>query len=227
MSIVSHLVQALKLHIQSLPEKDAQTARDVLRQGVREILMSEQIASVMASLPPPAIVMPAADEIVVAKDAIVERVPALSPQMLQSVLGLSTPVEVYTDGACSCNPGPGGWSAVFVPTEGQEPQVLSGFKAQTTNNEMEITAILNVVEAASPGQHIQLYTDSALCIGWLSLGWKRKEPVNAALCAQIDAIVSQKSLTMTYVKVKGHSGNRYNEMCDQIAVEARLRGVAS
>lgn len=134
-------------------------------------------------------------------------------------------VEVYTDGACSGNPGPGGWGAV-LRYNGQEKE-LSGFEAGTTNNRMELTAAITGLEALKEPCDVTLYTDSqyiakAINEGWLRNwkrnGWKKsdKKPVlNVELWQAFDAQLNRHQVTIRWVK--GHADNFYNNRCDQLA----------
>lgn len=136
-------------------------------------------------------------------------------------------VEIYTDGACSGNPGPGGWGAVLL-YKGTEKQ-LSGYAAETTNNRMELTAAIMALNALKEPCGVTLYTDSAyLCnafnngwtIAWQRNGWlnAKKKPVeNKDLW--ITLINHTKEHQIEWIKVKGHSDNEYNNICDQLAVD--------
>ena len=132
-------------------------------------------------------------------------------------------VIAYTDGACSGNPKnipnkkcPGGWA--FIAVYNGKQHIMSGYDPDTTNNRMELTAILSLVQNILPDNDIEIHTDSQLIIGWLSQGWKRNEPTIRELCASIDSLILVKSLTLTFVLVKGHSGDPMNDMVDAIAV---------
>lgn len=137
-------------------------------------------------------------------------------------------VEIYTDGACSGNPGPGGWAAI-LKYEGKEKEI-SGRENQTTNNRMELSAALQGLKALKFRCKVKLYSDSAYLVnafnnGWLRKwqlnGWKtaRKEPVeNQDLWQEL---LSQSALhEIEWIKVKGHADNVYNNRCDKLAVEA-------
>ncbi len=143
-------------------------------------------------------------------------------------------VEIYTDGACSGNPGPGGWGAVLVYA-GHEKE-LSGGERETTNNRMELTAVIEALSALREPCEVTLTSDSKYVIdalvlgwaeGWRARGWRKadKSPaLNADLWARLLDLVSIHR--MTYVWVKGHAGHPYNERCDRLAVGfyERLRG---
>ena len=135
-------------------------------------------------------------------------------------------VNIYTDGACSGNPGPGGWGAVLV-YRGIERE-MSGGEASTTNNRMELTAVIRALSALKEPCEVELCSDSkyvldALTKGWAA-GWRRngwrkadkKPALNADLWEQLLDLVETHE--MTYVWVKGHEGHPYNERCDAMAV---------
>ncbi len=137
-------------------------------------------------------------------------------------------IAVYTDGACSGNPGPGGWGAIIL-NQGTET-VLSGFEADTTNNRMELTAVIQGLTALNEiKMPVTLYTDSQYIVNannqhwldnWQIKGWLNasKKPVaNRDLWEQIIAL--NKKYNPTYVWVKGHSSNEYNNRCDALAVQ--------
>ena len=135
-------------------------------------------------------------------------------------------VDIYTDGACSGNPGPGGYGAVLV-YNGKEKE-LSGGEAQTTNNRMELTAVIAALEALKEPCEVTLTTDSkyvsdAVLQGWArswrSRGWKKgdgKAALNPDLWSRLlDLLDIHK---VEFVWVKGHAGHPYNERCDALAV---------
>ena len=137
-------------------------------------------------------------------------------------------VNIYTDGACSGNPGPGGWGAVLV-YRGIEKE-MSGGEELTTNNRMELTAVISALSALKEPCEIELCSDSkyvldALTKGW-AVGWRRngwrkadkKPALNADLWEELLNLVEQHQ--MTYVWVKGHEGHPFNERCDRMAVSA-------
>lgn len=139
-------------------------------------------------------------------------------------------VDIYTDGACSGNPGPGGWGAILV-YNGVE-KALSGGEAETTNNRMELTGAIRALEALREPCRVTLYTDSqylanAVNLGWLrswkKLGWKRKDgPLkNPDLWQRLDALLETHKTQ--FVWVKGHAENEYNNRCDAMAVAERER----
>jgi ribonuclease HI len=142
---------------------------------------------------------------------------------------------VYTDGACSGNPGPGGWAYVLAIETFQGLKVLeenSGAEKGTTNNRMELMAVISALEALKnmdQGRKAQIFTDSQYVQrgmtewiqGWKKKGWKAsdKTPVkNQDLWQRLDALASDFSLTWTWIK--GHAGNTYNERCDALAQKA-------
>lgn len=140
-------------------------------------------------------------------------------------------VIIYTDGACSGNPGPGGWGAVLIC--GPHRKEISGFVPQTTNQRMELTAAVQGLEKLKRPCRVRLFSDSAYLInaftqGWVERwqrnGWRnaRKEPVcNSDLWRKLIRL-SQKH-DLEWIKVKGHSGNKFNNRCDALAREAMAK----
>jgi Ribonuclease HI len=137
-------------------------------------------------------------------------------------------VTVYTDGACSGNPGPGGWGAI-LNYKGNVRE-MSGGEAQTTNNRMELMGVISALEALNYPCEVQLYTDSKYIVdainkGWLkswkSKGWKRKdgELKNIDLWQEIWELISLHTVTFNWVK--GHADNPHNNRCDEMAVAQR------
>ena len=137
-------------------------------------------------------------------------------------------VCIYTDGACSGNPGPGGWAAI-LSCMGHEKE-LSGGEAETTNNRMELLAAISALEALREPCEVELWTDSqylsrAINEGWLEnwkrRGWKRKEGElkNPELWRRLDALLGEHKVAVGWVK--GHDGHEYNERCDALAVAQR------
>ena len=137
-------------------------------------------------------------------------------------------VTIYTDGACSGNPGPGGWGAILM--YGAFKKELSGGEPHTTNNRMELTAAIMALNALKEACTVELYTDSAyLCrafqenwvYNWQRNGWKtsgKKDVENKDLWLQL--IAHTKKHSINWHKVKGHSDNIYNNRCDALAREA-------
>ncbi|NBO37126.1 ribonuclease HI [bacterium] len=134
-------------------------------------------------------------------------------------------VHLYTDGACSGNPGPGGWACVLVAN--QQVRVLSGFDPATTNNRMELMGVIQGLDALKRPTQVHITTDStyvknAFTEGWLE-GWQRngwktssKEPVkNQDLWLKLCHL--QRMHVLTWEWVKGHSGHSFNEICDSYA----------
>ena len=154
-------------------------------------------------------------------------------------------IKLYTDGACSQNPGPGGWAFVMILKDlygtQDEKELLrgSGGEKMTTNNRMELMAVIQALTAYQKkilpeyaGYPLTLHTDSqyvqqgisSWIKKWKLNGWKTasREPVkNQDLWQQLDALAAQ--LSLEWMWVKGHAGNRYNELCDSLAVEASKR----
>lgn len=139
-------------------------------------------------------------------------------------------VEIYTDGACSGNPGKGGWGAVLV-YNGKEKE-LSGGEKETTNNRMELTAVIEGLKALKEPCSVTLTTDSkyvcdAINQGWLDSwiknNWRKadKKPVlNIDLWQELLPLLDAHQVK--FVWVKGHAGHKYNERCDELAVNEYL-----
>ena len=136
-------------------------------------------------------------------------------------------VEIFTDGACKGNPGPGGWGALL--RMGAHEKELSGGEADTTNNRMEITAIIRALGALREPCEVLLHTDSKYVIdgitkwihGWKKNGWKtaaKKPVVNEDLWRELDAVRSKHHVSWHWVK--GHSGHPENDRADQLASDA-------
>lgn len=141
-------------------------------------------------------------------------------------------VKLFTDGACSGNPGPGGWGYILKhPSSGSEKEG-SGGDRETTNNQMELMAVIRGLEALSRSTDVEVVTDSVYVAkgseqwmpNWKKNGWKRREgkslkPVkNEELWKRLDALLAQHEVRFTVVK--GHSGHPENERCDELAVAA-------
>lgn len=137
---------------------------------------------------------------------------------------MSSIVEIFTDGACRGNPGPGGWGVLL--RYGDKEKSLWGGEPDTTNNRMELTAAIKGLESLSRSCDVVLVTDSDYVkkgitewiLGWKSKGWKNssKKPVkNVDLWKQLDEIRDQHSIEWKWVK--GHSGHRENEIADMLA----------
>ena len=133
-------------------------------------------------------------------------------------------IEIYSDGACSGNPGPGGWGAVLI--SGKHRKEISGGEALTTNNRMELLAAISALEALKRKSHVDLYTDSAYVRngitgwihGWKKNGWRtadRKPVKNAELWQRLD-LENQKH-DVTWHWLKGHAGHPENERADELA----------
>ena len=133
-------------------------------------------------------------------------------------------VTIYTDGACSYNPGPGGWGAILI-YNGKEKRI-SGGELNTTNNKMELIAVINGLSCLKEQCKVQVYSDSAYVVNaylqkwvdnWKSNGWKKQNKVvkNVELWKQLDDLVNFNKVQ--FIKVKGHSDNEYNNQCDKMA----------
>lgn len=124
-------------------------------------------------------------------------------------------IQLYTDGASSGNPGPGGWGVVLVC--GSYRKELSGGFALTTNNRMELLAVIKGLEAIRwRGATVQVWSDSQYVVNTITQGWKRKK--NHDLWARYDAVAACFNLSFNWIR--GHAGHPENERCDRLAVEA-------
>lgn len=138
-------------------------------------------------------------------------------------------IEIYTDGACSGNPGPGGWGAVL--RYGAYEKELSGGAAETTNNRMELTGVIEALRQLKEPCIVELYSDSKYVIdslskgwvyGWQKKGWiksDKKPALNPDLWAMLLDLTGQHE--MHYHWVKGHAENEFNNRCDAMAVAER------
>lgn len=134
-------------------------------------------------------------------------------------------IKIYTDGACSKNPGPGGWGAVLIYKSHRKE--ISGADAQTTNNRMELTAVIKALECLKEKCKIELFTDSKYVCdsikkgwaeSWRNNNWKKsdkKPAINADLWEILLNLISKHDITFNWVK--GHAGNIENERCDELA----------
>lgn len=137
-------------------------------------------------------------------------------------------VTIYTDGACSGNPGPGGWGAILMLNENKKE--ISGGKKDTTNNVMELTAVIEALKLLKRPCNVDLYSDSAYVVnaflqnwilGWIKNGWKnsnREDVKNKELWQELISLT--KVHDVTFHKVKGHADNEYNNHCDELARNA-------
>ena len=143
-----------------------------------------------------------------------------------------TVVQLYTDGGCSGNPGPGGWAFVLRhPSSGKEIE-QSGAERETTNNRMELTAVIRGLATLKRSCNVELFTDSVY-VGkgmsewlpkWKTNGWRRREgkelkPIkNEELWRELDELIARHNVK--YTRVAGHSGHPENDRCDELAVAA-------
>lgn len=144
-------------------------------------------------------------------------------------------IRAYTDGACSGNPGPGGWAAIILFAEDQ--QEITGFENNTTNNRMELKAVIETIKLVvslrlQPGVKLDIYSDSAYVVnavkngwikkwmhkGWMTSGWMAPptEIKNKDLWEQLYKHLTG-AVEVNLIKVTGHSGNKYNEIVDKLA----------
>ena len=141
---------------------------------------------------------------------------------------MESQVIIYTDGACSGNPGPGGWGAILMYKDAKKE--ISGGMKETTNNIMEITAVIEALKCLKVESNVKIYSDSAYVVNaflqgwiynWMKKGWKTAsgEPVkNKELWEELYLLT--KKHKVEFVKVKGHSDNEFNNRCDEMARNA-------
>ena len=135
-------------------------------------------------------------------------------------------VTIYTDGACSGNPGPGGWAAILMA--GGAKKEMSGGERDTTNNRMELMAVIEGLKALKRPCKVDIYSDSAYVVNafeqnwigkWVRNGWKnsaKAEVANSDLWKELIDLTSTHNVT--FHKVKGHADNEFNNRCDVLAV---------
>ena len=138
-------------------------------------------------------------------------------------------VTIYTDGACSGNPGPGGWAAILMA--GGAKKEMSGGERDTTNNRMELMAVIEGLKALKRPCKVDIYSDSAYVVNafeqnwigkWVKNGWKnsaKAEVANSDLWKELIDLTSMHNVT--FHKVKGHADNEFNNRCDALAVAER------
>lgn len=141
-------------------------------------------------------------------------------------MAVITEVTIYTDGACSGNPGPGGWAAILMA--GGVKKELSGGERDTTNNRMELMAVIEGLAALKRPCKVDIYSDSAYVVNafsqnwiekWVRNGWKnsaKAEVANSDLWKRLIELTSIHNVT--FHKVKGHADNEFNNRCDELAV---------
>lgn len=158
--------------------------------------------------------------------------PTLSTPTPNSTSTALREIELYTDGACSFNPGPGGWAYILRDVKTGKELEGSGGESDSTNNRMEMLAVIHGLKALKKSCRVKLYSDSNYVlqglrewlVGWKRNGWQRKEKnklvaiKNSELWQELDRLIQLHS--MSYHHVKGHSGHPENERCDQLAVAA-------
>ncbi len=137
-------------------------------------------------------------------------------------------VTIYTDGACSGNPGNGGWGAILM-CDGRKKEISNGEK-NTTNNRMELTATIQALKQLKKPCRVNLYSDSAYVVNaflndwitsWRNNGWKgsdKKQVKNLDLWLELDELCQTHEVT--FIKVKGHADNEFNNRCDTLATSA-------
>ena len=140
-------------------------------------------------------------------------------------------IKIYTDGACSGNPGPGGYGAILM--YGENVKEISGGEKETTNNKMELMAAIVALETLKEPCDVELYSDSAYLVNaynqnwideWKKKNWKnssRQDVKNRDLWERLE--IQTTIHNVTFIKVKGHSDNEFNNRCDELAVQESKR----
>lgn len=136
-------------------------------------------------------------------------------------------VDIYTDGACSKNPGPGGWAAVLI-FNGIKKEI-SGYYKETTNNRMELFSVISGLKELKQSCNVNIYTDSQYVAdafnkdwinNWQANDWKTKNKEEVKNIDLWKALLLEiKKHNVTFIKVKGHSDNEYNNLCDKLATD--------
>lgn len=142
-------------------------------------------------------------------------------------------IIMYTDGACKGNPGKGGWAAIIINVaENNNKTTLVGSDKNTTNNRMEVTAVLNGLKSLKTSSNVIIYSDSTYVVNAFSAGWldawedrdfklihnASKDMKNSDLWRELNLLRKQHNLQ--FVWIKGHAGNEFNEQCDKLAQRA-------
>ena len=137
-------------------------------------------------------------------------------------------VEIYTDGACSGNPGPGGWAAILI-YEDHKKEIFGGNK-DTTNNRMEMSAVIEALKILKEPCNVTIYSDSQYVCNSMNRGWVKSwksnnwRKSNGELAKNVDLWEEMLNLStiheLNFMWIKGHAGNIYNERCDALAVRA-------
>lgn len=160
-------------------------------------------------------------------------VPQKRKRVSDQAHGKRPTVEIFTDGACFGNPGPGGYAAILK--SGQKEKEISGYVPRTTNNRMELTAVIEALRMLKRPCHVKIVTDSNYVVkgmtlwldGWIKKNWlnSRKEPVlNRDLWEQL--LVLTRTHSIEWKWVRGHKGHPQNERCDKMAKQAIEKGLA-
>ena len=136
-------------------------------------------------------------------------------------------IKIYTDGACSGNPGPGGYGAILM--YGENKREISGGEANTTNNKMELMAAIVALETLKEPCDVELYSDSAYLVnaynqnwieGWKKKNWKNSSKQDVKNRDLWERLEKQTAIhNVNFIKVKGHSDNEFNNRCDELAVQ--------
>ena len=140
-------------------------------------------------------------------------------------------ITLYTDGACSGNPGPGGWAAILL-YNGHSKELSGGFR-KTTNNRMELLGVINGLEALKEPCQVSVISDSRYIVDAMTKGWARRWEANRWMRNKTEKALNPDlwtrlldhcdKHTVTFTWTKGHAGHRYNERCDELAVAASMK----
>lgn len=124
-------------------------------------------------------------------------------------------VELYADGACSGNPGPGGWACILKDVQTGKETEFAGYCSDTTNNRMEIASVIEGLSRLRYPCEVHIFSDSGYVINTMSKNWQRKK--NTDLWDVLDAVCEPHKISWNWVK--GHASNEYNNRCDHLAVQ--------
>ena len=139
------------------------------------------------------------------------------PRMVEDETSKMSGPRIYrlsVDGACSGNPGPGGWAVHLLRPDGTE-ELFSGSAQRTTNNQMEVIAVVQGLRRVPIHAEVEVQTDSALVIGWLAEGWRRNKVALRPILDDADALIAARHVR--FVKVRGHTGDPRNELVNERA----------
>lgn len=134
--------------------------------------------------------------------------------------------ELWTDGGCSPNPGPGGFASMLISKSNGRRSFIVGKKGKTTNNEMEMTAIARGLAMASDDSTVKVFADSSLALGLCFMGWKTELLHLAQIQYNLHLLISNKRLKIIPTQVRGHVGIAHNEECDTLCTAVMHNAIA-